>query len=188
MSDPLGIPAGAIRAIWVFAIDLPEEALPGFAEEVYPEDDDAPVQWPLRDALGLTRLDHDFIEVFQAEKLSDYGFARYLTEANGMDEASVAPDTAMLDALTGPVLLVHSSALGPDVNRLAPVAPLRLIGRYAESVNMTLRPPLSAEAASGIVAEPPKQKPSDAAMSGRIAALALLVLFALVGLMIWIGG
>ena len=33
---------------------------------------------------------------------------------------------------------------------------------------------------------PARKKPSDAAMSGRIATLALLVLFALVGVMIWI--
>ena len=31
-----------------------------------------------------------------------------------------------------------------------------------------------------------RKKPSDAAMSGRIATYALLILFALVGLMIWI--
>jgi hypothetical protein len=34
----------------------------------------------------------------------------------------------------------------------------------------------------------PKKKKSDAAMSGMIATYALLTMFALVGLMIWIAG
>lgn len=33
---------------------------------------------------------------------------------------------------------------------------------------------------------PPRPRPSDAAISGRVATAALVVIFALVGLMIWI--
>lgn len=34
----------------------------------------------------------------------------------------------------------------------------------------------------------PRRKPSDAAIGGRVAAVALLVMFALTALVIWIGG
>ena len=122
-----------------------------------------------------------------AETLADYGLADYLIEANGMDPASVDPDRARLDALTGPVLLVLSGALADGIDRLAPRAPLTLVGRYTETPDFTLRPPLRSDAASGAIGDAPAKRPSDAAMSGRIATLALLVLFALVGVMIWVG-
>jgi len=54
---------------------------------------------------------------------------------------------------------------------------------------MRLRPPLRSDGAAPQAAEPkPRKSPSDAAMSGRIAMLALVVLAVLVGLMIWVGG
>jgi len=190
VSDALGIPAGAIRAVWVFAIDLPEGELDAFRQESHTEGGD--VLWPLRDALGVTRLDHGQVEVFDIATIRDYGLARYLTEANGMDAASVAPDAARLDALTGAVALVFSAALPEDVARLDPRPPLRLIGRYAERLDFTPRTaPASATARSGqaLPADPPEPKrPSDGAMMGRVALGALLVLFALVALMIWIAG
>jgi hypothetical protein len=45
--------------------------------------------------------------------------------------------------------------------------------------------PITTDSALGTV-PPKRKKPSDAAMSGRVATYALLVLFALVVVMIWI--
>jgi len=187
MSELHRIPAGSVRAIWLFVLELPEAEIKAFTEESYGDDDT--VAWPLRDALGVPHLDHDFIEVFKAETLKDFGLARYLTEANGMDEATVTPDAETLDTLSGTLVLLSSVALPDGLDRIEPRAPLRLVGRYSEQPDMRLRPPLRSDSAGPQSAEtPPAKKTSDAAMSGRIATLALLVLGALVGLMIWVGG
>ena len=187
MTELYRIPAGSVRAIWLFALDLPEAEIKAFAEKDDGEGDTAPS--PLRDALGVPRLNQDFIEIFKADGLKDFGLARYLTEANGMDEATVAPDAETLDRLTGTLVMVTSAALPHGLDRIDPRPPLRLVGRYSERADMRLRPPLRSDSAGPQSAEtPPAKTKSDAAMSGRIATLALLVLAALVGLMIWVGG
>ena len=188
MTELHRIPAGSVRAIWLFALDLPEAEIKAFAEKDDGEGDTtAPSS--LRDALGVPWLDHDFIEVFKAGDLKDFGLARYLTEANGMDEATVAPDAETLEQLTGTLVMVTSAALPDGLDRIDPRPPLRLVGRYSERADMRLRPPLRSDSAGPRSAEtPPSKTKSDAAMSGRIATLALLVLAALVGLMIWVGG
>lgn len=186
-ADALSIPAGSVRCVWVLAVDLPEEAIKVFAEES--EADRSGISWPLQDALGAGLLDRTYVEVFKVDTLDDYGLARYLTEANGMDEAGVAPDAARLDAIEGHVVMVFSDALGDGVVRLAPRPPLRLIGRYAESLDFAVRTAPASDAArkSAEAPEPePRTGPSNAAMGGRVAMVALLVLFALVGLMIWV--
>lgn len=187
MSDLHRIPAGSVRAIWLFVLDLPEAEIKAFAEESHGGDGTAAL--PLRERLGVPHLDHDFIEVFKAETLKDFGLARYLIEANGMDEATVSPDAETLDQLTGTLVLLSSAALPDGLDRIDPHPPLRLVGRYSERADMRLRPPLRSAGAGPQSAEtPPAKKTSDAAMSGRIATLALLVLAVLVGLMIWVGG
>lgn len=193
MSDLLSIPAASLRTVWVFTIALDEEALPAFAQErpAAGTNEGSRSHWPLRDALGLVLLDAGFAEVFMAEKLKDYGFARYLVEGDGMDEASVAPDADRLDVLTGPVLVLHSGGLPEQTTRLDPRAPLTLVGRYTETMEFTLRNPLdsaSARTPTDIPPTAPRKKPSDAAMSGRVATVALLVMGLLVWLMIWMAG
>ncbi len=164
------------RAVWVFARDEAEGAAP---VDALPATD-------LASALGVTALDMDFVEQFRADTLSDYGFSAYLTEANGMDADQVAPDAAVLDALTGPVVLVFTAAMPANV---VPVAqpPLRLIGRYHETETLRLPEPLMAAAAQGTLDGPARKgPPSEAAMMGRVAMVALLVIFALTALVVWV--
>jgi hypothetical protein len=185
MTDQLAIPAASVRTVWVFTAALPEADLAAFrgADDAAGPDRTT----PLEQAVGAGRLAPSHVELFMAETLAGYGLADYLVEAIGMDPASVDPDRARLDALTGPVLLVLSGALADGIDRLAPRAPLTLVGRYTETADFTLRPPLRSDAARGPIGDAPVKRPSDAAMSGRVATVALLVLFAVVGLMIWVG-
>lgn len=186
MDDRLSIPAGSLRTIWLFRVDLPDDALKAF-ETVEQSENGETRRWPLGDALG-DWIAEDAYELFKAETLSEYSLSRYLTDAHGMDDGSVAPDAARLDALRGPLLLVHSAGIGEDTYRLDPVAPLSLVGRYTETVDFTVRIAPDSASAAGPVSDPPVKTPSPAALSGRIAMVALLVLFALVGLMIWVAG
>ncbi len=170
----------------VFAIDLPAAEVAAFTAE-------STAAWPLRDALGVTTLDHEFVEVFDLDTIRTYGFARYLSDANGMDDAEVTADAAMLDGLTGHVAIVSSNAFGGQAATLSPSAPLRLVATYRAERATTPTETLHAATAkreSAVTDAPTAPKPprSEAATGGRIALYALLAAAALVLLMIWIAG
>jgi hypothetical protein len=160
----------ALRSVWVFALEG--------ADEIGVPD-------ALAAALGVPVLDPDFVEQFRADTLSDYGFSTYLTDANGMDTDQVAADATLLDALTGPVVLVFSAALPAGVTPTAQ-PPLRLIGHYHETETLRLPEPLVAQTAAGTLNGPPAKAPSEAAIMGRVAMVALLVIFALTALVVWV--
>jgi hypothetical protein len=110
------------RAIWVFTAELDPPAFAAFTK--------VGETWPLAGALGLPGLSPASVETFHTGDLAKYGLERYLTEAHGMDPASVGPDTTRLAALDGPVVLLFSRQLPPDAERVDPRAPLTLVGRY----------------------------------------------------------
>ena len=163
------------KVIWVFAMDMPTQACEAFKSNPA----------ALTAALGVTHIDDAHIEIFDVETIRDYGFAKYLTEAHGMNAEQIAPEATMLSAIDGHVLLVFSDAL--DRQTLAPNPPLRFIGRYSAALVVSPVQRIETEAAKGIL---PQRKPpkSDARMSGMVATAALLVMFLIVGIMIWIAG
>lgn len=173
MTDALGIPLTLDRAVWLFAIDLPDA------------DIDAFLAGDLASALGTDAVDPGQIEVIDTDTLRVIGLAKYLSEANGMDDATVAPDAAMLDSLRGRLLMVFRAALGTGGTSLHPRPPLRFIGHYAEPAPAMPLPMGTSPSASGVL-EGPRGKPSDAAMSGRIATVVLILLFLFTGLFFWL--
>ncbi|MEZ5723413.1 MAG: hypothetical protein R3D59_19015 [Paracoccaceae bacterium] len=123
MSDDLALPDRAdARVTWVFTADLDPAAFKAFAR---PGE-----TWPLAVALGLPGLSPAAVETFHTRDLGGYGLERYLTEAHGMDPASVGPDSARLAALAGPVVLLFNRGLPEGVTRLDPSPPLAFVGRY----------------------------------------------------------
>lgn len=134
MSDDLTLPdRGDARAIWVFTADLDPAAFKTFAK---PGE-----HWPLAQALGLPGLSPASVETFLTSDLEEYGLERYLTEAHGMDPASVAPDAARLAALEGPVVLLFSRDLPQGATRIDPELPLAFIGRYDAPYSLAPAPP-----------------------------------------------
>lgn len=186
MTDPLTIPKGDHRLLWVFGVDLPKAQIPAFEAETY--HDDGTVMWPLDDALGLSLApDHDFIELFDASVMQEYGLARYLSEANGME---IGDDAARLDALTGHVLLVFSQALKPGETAFHLKPPLSLIGRYGLTPPEAPAQDLSAESAqpySGHPASPPESAPAAPPRFPRAARIVIGV-FALLILLVLLWG
>jgi hypothetical protein len=187
MNNANDIPKGHHNMVWLFAIDLPEADLPAFTEETYDEDGDL-VSWPLNEALGGLRIDHDFIEVIDTATMKDYGFRRYLTEAGGYAPEQVDADAAMLDAVTGHVLLVFSNALydGPQV--FTPQPPLRLLARYGTDMVIAPMTPLRSDSAKGVLETGGKAPKSDARIGGMVATVVLVLAGLLVWLMIRISG
>jgi len=146
----------------------------------------------LAEALGVEHLDGRDVQIVAIGEISDMGLSAFLTLGYEIDEAEIAPLRPVLDALEGKVAILRSGAFdGRDVHletgggaRLTATLheggpPTPTLAHADRTVESARRP-----------ADAPREKPrpSDAAMSGRVATVALLVLFALVALMVWIGG
>ncbi len=169
---------------------------------------------PVAALLGVDALDHDFVEIFDLVDLTGLGLCGYLISGNAIPEAQLAPDRARLDALQGQVLILFGAAFANRPVTLHPDPRLTLIGSYAEDIPPVEFEPLPDADAKGILTQPappphatgddpmpapqlasltdaadgpqPKQKYSNARMSGMVATYALLVMFAMVGMMIWL--
>lgn len=185
----MNVPAFESGVIRLFAIDLPSDQIEAFKTTSYIGDDDT--KWPLKDALGATFLDEGFIEVFPVSDLEGLGLAGYLSTGNDVPIDQVDQMAQHLDLIKGHVVLVMSSAFGGFAQSLTPRSPLRHVATFfTEGTPVTFEPlpDDSAQLGSGDDAiKPAKKKPSEAAMMGRIATYALLFMFALTGLIIWIG-
>lgn len=184
MSDTFHIKAGERGVVRLFRIDLPPEEIKTFSEN-----DLMTGRWPLKEALGIEDVNATFIDVFSVAELGELGLAGYMTEGLGVSQAELADDGAFLGALDGHVLTVLSGAFKGLAVTLQPSPPLRWIGTYREDrapVQFEKLPDEAAVSEAEPEPVPKKKKPSDAAMSGKVATLALLVFFALTALMIWI--
>ena len=170
----------------IFAIDLPEHELENFTTRVSGTNGQA--HWPLQEALGVSFLDEDFIEQFPMEDLAELGLSGYLSEGYDIPKDALSKVSDALDAITGNVLLIWSEAFGGAETSLVPSSPLRHVATLQEPQSDIQFEPLPSKSAKREPGDE-KKKPavSDAAMSGRIALVALLVAFSVVGLMIWIG-
>jgi hypothetical protein len=156
----------------LFALDLPPDEAGTFVEGE-----------GLREALGAEALRPDFVDVIRMDDLGEMPLSTYLQSAHGVTDEAISDTRAQVDGLTGVVLALPAQAFGGVSQTLTVKAPLRWVGTFGEERPETAAPALHSRAARGT---PGGGKPSDAAMSGRIAAIALLVLFALVALMVWI--
>lgn len=170
----------------IFAVDLPEPELEHFTART--TGTNGKVRWPLQEALGVPVLDEDFIEQFPMEDLAELGLSGYLSEGYDIPDDALSNVSDALDAIAGNVLLIWSEAFGGAETILVPSAPLRHVATLQEPQPEVQFEPLPNKSAKR-EPEDVRNKPaiSDAAMSGRIALIALLVAFFAVGLMIWIG-
>jgi hypothetical protein len=168
--------------IHLFAVNLPPADLakillrPGGEAEI------------MQRLLGQAALDPSMVELFVVKDLAEIGLAGYLADGHGIEDDEIAPHKARLAALDGYALILHQSAFDDPTANLNIGADLTPIAQFSKpKVDWSDAEPLHSEAAQGSVA-PAKKTPSDAAMSGRIAMIALLVLFALTALMVWVAG
>lgn len=177
MSDRIEIKPTEAGVVRVFDVDLTAEEAGPFNRRNG--------TWPLKDALGADVLDPERVDLFRIEDLEGVGLAGYLSDGMGVAAADLEDHRAALDRLSGMVLVVGSRAFGGVAQVLRPRAPLHLVATFNEHT-----PPVSFEALPDESAKPdstPKKAPaSDAAMSGRVATIALLVLFLLTAVVIWI--
>ena len=77
-------------------------------------------------------LDASKVEVFPAKVLADMGLTAYLAEGHGIAEAGLEGKRAALDALTGLIIVIPSSAFAGSEVTLAPNDALRFVGAFRE--------------------------------------------------------
>ena len=179
MKKPIKVPANEALQIRVFALSMSAARAKTLTAT-------------LTSALGVEDISADGVEVFARDSLGNLSLSNFLIEGNDVIAEVVEPDRAKLDALEGHIMLVYSSAFKGRKRELLPQPELTLIGTYPQhGTDTTSKVDLDTPSAlpQDVEPEPPaKKRPSDAAMSGRIAMLALLVAFGVVAMMLWIGG
>ena len=137
-----------------------------------------------KEALGVTELDGTCVEVFPVADLEELGLAGYMIEGNGVDPDEIEPDRVKLAALDGWIMIVYSRAFRGKATVLRPAQALTLVATYNDpATEWTSETAIETASAK---TSPVKSPPSDGAMMGRVAMIALLVLFALTGLIVWI--
>ena len=141
-------------------------------------------------ALGVVQLQDADVQIVELHAIADMGLVAFLGEAYGVEADEMAPYAEALKALTGTVAVLRSGAFGANPVTLKSGGEARLVATLTEP-NPAIPPmqPLTSKAAEGTVAPSGgKPKPSDAAISGRIAMIVLGLLGLFVWLLIWIAG
>ena len=157
----------------IFTLSMPEEKARALRND--PQQQQA--------LLGVETLNSNGGEVFSLSDLGDLGLAGYLREGIDAQEEQLKRDRAKLSALSGWVMLVHSSAFGGQAVTLSPAPELTLIGTYSQTPAEGEVVELQAEAAQPYTGAPqvrPAQAP-DRRSKGSVvvAVLALLLLIIL---------
>ncbi|WP_415401916.1 hypothetical protein [Tateyamaria sp. SN3-11] len=180
MIPPIDIAASEVGVIRVFALSMTD------TEAKALKDDPA----ALNMSLGAD-VDAEQVELFPITDLEGVGLVGYLAEGNAVPMDQLTPDRAKLDRVGGWVMILFSRAFGGQAATLTPSPALTLIGTYGETrTDWSATQTITSEAAKPYTAptETVKKKPSDAAISGRIAMFVLIGLAIFTWLFIWIAG
>ncbi|MEO9684835.1 MAG: hypothetical protein ABJF86_16340 [Tateyamaria sp.] len=180
MNADISVKASETGAIRVFALSMTDAEAAEFKGDAA----------SIATALGV-EVDATHVEVFPVSDLEGIGLSGYLTEGNAIPPEELASDRPKLDRLGGWVMIVFSRAFQGRAVTLSPIPTLTLIGTYGmPAVDWRATEVVSSEAAKPFTAPPStvKKRPSDAAMSGRIATVVLILLGLFTWAIIWIAG
>lgn len=143
-------------------------------------------------ALGITGINADDVQQLETLSLEDMPLADFLRSGYDANEDDLTEYQFQLDAVSDSdamVLIVRSGAFVERPTTFATEGPARLIATLREpDFEVPMTPLPNPDPTAVLEDAPAKKKPSDAAMSGRIATIALLLMALLVWLMIRIAG
>ncbi|WP_375280015.1 hypothetical protein [Pseudooctadecabacter sp.] len=143
-------------------------------------------------ALGIDVIDASDVQQLQTRSLDDMTVTDFLRAGYEVNEDDIAANKAALDGLDdfdGLLLLIRSGAFKNRPVTLNTDGEAILVATLREPEADIAFEPLPNPDPEAVLEDPPqKKKPSDAAMSGRIATVALLLMALLVWLMIWVAG
>ncbi len=172
----LNIPANDHGALYVLELNRPA-----------PEGLDDKTDAAMQAIFGPVLVNTDYVDPISPGMLTDMTLPDLIR--NGYDMPVSGADAEELRGLMGTAILAMSAAFGGQAQTIDLPADVRLVATLREAHDLKAPRPIHTTTARGhLTGGKAKKKPSDAAMSGRIATIALLVLFALVGAMVWIAG
>jgi len=182
MSPPIRIPANEQCLVRMFALSMPSDEVRARAKT-------------LEEVLALLGpdgpLDDVHITLFQVADIQEIGLTEYLIEGSDVSEENIGTDQVKLNSLDGWVMIVFSPAFGQKAVTLTPIPEMTLIGTYEQNrTDWKAKESIESDSAKPYSAPPEtvKKKPSDAAMSGRVATLVLLLLAVFTAVFIWLAG
>ncbi len=186
MTDPLHVRQDEFGTVRLFGLRGSQAEIARLTARH--QDAEGRVHWPLLAELGVDHLDESHVELFDVAQLGDIGLTGYMEEGLGIPAAQIAEHRALLDNEGGQVLILLAGAFGGRQMDLKPSDKLAFLGLFTEERPPVTFDPLPAGGAQGAPLSGGRKPVSDAAMSGRIAMAALLVLFLLTGLVVWMAG
>lgn len=143
-------------------------------------------------ALGIERIvDHDVQQVMlrALEGMPLVAFFRSAYEVDEKELSAVAEALSALDGTDEMILICRSGAFPDRPVTLQTGGEAKLIATLTEpGADVHFDPLPNPDPVAALGDAPQKKPPSDAAMSGRVAMVALLVMALLVVLMVWIAG
>jgi hypothetical protein len=181
MSDLMKIPAGERGEIRLFNIDLPRSDIDAFTGE-----DDEAVGPKVLDALGISELNPDGVEIFDVDDLEGLGLYGYMVQGLGVAEADLKASRREIDALDGFVLVLLSRAFGGKPASLKTKSPLRWVGTFSEERAKVNFEPLPTESAKGVTETPKADIPKSPHLTVLVAIIALPIFALIIGLVVWL--
>lgn len=137
--------------------------------------------------LGPIVVNTDYVDAITPGMLTDMTLPQLIK--HGYDMPISDSDSDILRGVIGTAVLVMSAAFGGQAMTIELPSNVRIATVLRETPVMRAPEPLTSDAAKGTLStKPAKPAKSNARMSGMVATYALLAMFALVGLMIWVGG
>ncbi|PVA07334.1 hypothetical protein [Thalassorhabdomicrobium marinisediminis] len=136
----------------------------------------------LQAALGVDQMDAAHVQRVVISDLGDMTLSQFLASGYDTNPAKLAARENALNALTGVAFIVRSAAFPERPVTLNTEGDADLVATFDDpAVVDAFTPEIESPSAEGILTPPPvKSPPSDKAMAGRVAMIALLVMALLV--------
>lgn len=178
MTDPFEISEEEHSVYRLFAIDLPKEQIAAFttaAPNAHHDDD-----YPLRDALGLSYLDEQHVQIVPLEDLKELRLSGYLTEGLGIAPDDFATDEDRLNSLSGHIAVIATAAF-EQPGRITPKAPVSFIAAYREDAPLQQFIDLSTASAEGVIEARRNPMPDPPARMPLISLLTIITGLSVIG-------
>ncbi len=153
MSVSMQIKSSEIGVVRVFHVDLPPEAVERFTTQA------GTGEWPLQYALGAKKLRPGFVDVIAIRDLEQMPLSQYLAQAYDLSGPDFNAMRGQLDAMTGHVVALPSTAFDRTGQTLTIAMPLRWVATFNEPKPDMIGAPIDTASARGTVTTT-KAKPS----------------------------
>lgn len=134
---------------------------------------------------GTSGLNATYVDIIKISDLSAMTLGDYILQ--GYDVTLPAHDLPAVNAVEGYAILILSRASDGRLTTLMPAPGVRHVTTYVPEAQIDVIAPLRSDSAAGqLASDTDTPRKSDARIGGMVAMYALVFMFLLVGLMIWI--